>query len=106
MTEERFDALMRDRGIVRNGAKIRAVQINVQLLLHLKAEHGSAARYFAEWPDSDYLGLLDVLKKRANHLGSDAAVRFLRATGEPTFIASSGSAPGDRQGVGGASPLR
>jgi 3-methyladenine DNA glycosylase Tag len=46
MTEEHYDALMRDRGIVRNGSKIRAVQINAQFLLDLKAERGSAARFF------------------------------------------------------------
>lgn len=88
MTEEHYDALMRDRGIVRNGAKIKAVQINAQFLLDLKAEHGSAARFFAEWPDSDYVGLLDILKKRASHMGGDAAGRFLRAIGKPAFIAS------------------
>jgi 3-methyladenine DNA glycosylase Tag len=88
MTEEHFDALMQDRGIVRNGAKIRSVQINAQFLLDLKAAHGSAARFFADWPDTDYVGLLDVLKKRANHLGGDAAGRFLRAIGKPAFIAS------------------
>jgi len=88
MSEEHFDALMQDRGIVRNGAKIRSVQINARFLLDLKAEHGSAARFFADWPDADYVGLLDVLKKRANHLGGDAAGRFLRAIGKPAFIAS------------------
>jgi len=88
MTEEHFDALTRDRGIVRNGAKIKAVQINAQFLLDLKAEHGSAARFFADWPDSDYVGLLDILKKRASHLGGDAAGRFLRAIGKPAFITS------------------
>jgi 3-methyladenine DNA glycosylase Tag len=88
MSEEHFDALMQDRGIVRNGAKIRSVQINGKFLLDLKADHGSAARFFADWPDSDYVGLLDVLKKRANHLGGDAAGRFLRAIGKPAFITS------------------
>lgn len=88
MTEERFDALMQDRGIVRNGAKIRAVQINAQFVLDLKSEHGSAGRFFAAWPDSDYVGLLEVLKKRASHLGGDAAARFLRAIGKPAFVTS------------------
>jgi 3-methyladenine DNA glycosylase Tag len=88
MTEAQFDTLMQDRGIVRNGAKIKAVQVNAQFLLDRKAEHGSAARFFAEWPDSDYVGLLDVLKKRASHLGGDAAGRFLRAIGKPAFIAT------------------
>jgi len=88
MTEAQFDALMRDRGIVRNGAKIKAVQVNARFLLDLKNQHGSAARFFADWPDSDYVGLLDVLKKRASHLGGDAAGRFLRAIGKPAFIAT------------------
>jgi len=88
MTEAQFDTLMQDRGIVRNGAKIKSVQLNAQFLLDRKAEHGSAARFFAEWPDSDYVDLLDVLKKRASHLGGDAAGRFLRAIGKPAFIAT------------------
>jgi 3-methyladenine DNA glycosylase Tag len=88
MSEPKFDSLMQDRGIIRNGAKIRSVQINAQFLLQLKTEHGSAARFFADWPDADYVGLLDVLKKRANYLGGDAAGRFLRAIGKPAFIAT------------------
>ncbi len=88
MTEERFDALLKDRGIVRNAAKIRAVQANAQLLLDLAEQHGSAARFFAEWPDSDHVGLLDLLRKRGSHLGGDAAGRFLRGIGKPAFIAT------------------
>jgi 3-methyladenine DNA glycosylase Tag len=86
MSEAHFDGLMQNRGIVRNGAKIRSVQVNAQLILELKAEHGSAGRFFAEWPDADYVGLLDLLKKRGSHLGGDAAARFLRAIGKPAFI--------------------
>ena len=88
MSEEHFDRLLQDRGIVRNAAKIKSVQINAQFLLDLKAEHGSAARFFANWADTDYVGLLDVLKKRASHLGGDAAGRFLRVIGKPAFITS------------------
>ncbi|MFI5013572.1 MAG: DNA-3-methyladenine glycosylase I [Hyphomicrobiales bacterium] len=86
MTEERRDALMKDRGIVRNGAKIRSVEVNARLVLDLASEHGSAARFFAEWPDTDYVGLLDILKKRASHLGGHAAMHFLRSIGKPAFI--------------------
>jgi 3-methyladenine DNA glycosylase Tag len=88
MSEEHFDRLMQDRGIVRNGAKIKSVQINASFVLALKAEYGNAARFFADWPNADYVGLLDLLKKRASHLGGDAASRFLRAIGKPAFIAS------------------
>jgi 3-methyladenine DNA glycosylase Tag len=86
MSEEHFDALMKDRGIVRNGAKIRAVQINARLVTELAASHGSAARCFAAWPDDDYAGLLLLLRERGSHLGGDAGMRFVRAIGKPAFI--------------------
>ena len=88
MSEEHFDQLLQDRGIVRNAAKIKSVQINAQFLLELKTEHANAAQFFASWADTDYVGLLDVLKKRASHLGGDAAGRFLRGIGKPAFITS------------------
>jgi 3-methyladenine DNA glycosylase Tag len=88
MSDTQFDRLVQDRGLVRNAAKIRSVQVNAQFVLALQAEHGSAARFIAGWPDADYVGLLDVLKKRASHLGGDAAARFLRAIGKPAFIAT------------------
>lgn len=86
MTDDRFDALARDPGIVRNGTKIRSVQANAAFLLELAEKHGSAARFFADWPDSDHVGLLELLRKRASHLGGDSAARFLRAIGKPAFI--------------------
>jgi 3-methyladenine DNA glycosylase Tag len=86
MSEERFDALLKDSRIVRNGAKIRSVALNGQFLVDLATEHGSAARFFADWPDADYVGLLQVLKKRANRLGGEPAMRFLRSIGKPAFI--------------------
>ena len=55
-------------------------------LFDLATEHGSAARFFADWPDADYVGLLHVLKKRANRLGGEPAMRFLRSIGKPAFI--------------------
>ena len=88
MSEEHFDRLLQDRGIVRNAAKIKSVQINARFLLDRKTEHGGAARFFANWPDTDYVGLLDVLRKRASHFGGDAAGRFLRGIGKAAFITS------------------
>ena len=88
MSDERLDALMQDKGIIRNGAKIRSVQVNAKLVLDLAAERGSAARVLAGWPNDDYAGLLDLLKTRGSHLSGDAAMRFLRAIGKPSFIAS------------------
>jgi 3-methyladenine DNA glycosylase Tag len=86
MSEERFDALLKDGRIIRNAAKIRSVAINGRFVLDLAATQGSAARVFADWPDTDYVGLLELLKKRANRLSGQAAMRFLRAIGRPAFI--------------------
>jgi 3-methyladenine DNA glycosylase Tag len=86
MTEEYFDELLKNTNIVRNGAKIRSVQANARFVLELAQEHGSAARFFAGWPDTDYISLLDILKKRGSHLGGDSGMRFLRAIGKPAFI--------------------
>ncbi|WP_457832679.1 DNA-3-methyladenine glycosylase I, partial [Staphylococcus aureus] len=49
--EDELDGLMRNRSIVRNGAKIESVVKNAQLVRDLAGEHGSAARFFADWPD-------------------------------------------------------
>jgi len=83
---ERFDALMMDPGIVRNGRKMRAVEANARLLQDLASSHGSAARFFAEWPDRQYTALLGYLKQHRSYLGGHAAMRFLRAIGKPAFV--------------------
>ncbi|MBB3932377.1 3-methyladenine DNA glycosylase Tag [Kaistia hirudinis] len=88
MDDERFDALTRDASIVRNGAKIRAVQANAAFLMDLAREHGSAARFFANWPDADLVGLLDVMKRRGAYLGGDSGMRVLRDIGKPAFVAT------------------
>jgi 3-methyladenine DNA glycosylase Tag len=62
------------------------VQANARFIVELAAEHGSAARFFADWPDADYVGLLEVLKKRGGRLGGETGMRFLRAIGKPAFI--------------------
>ncbi|TBW33647.1 3-methyladenine DNA glycosylase [Siculibacillus lacustris] len=85
---EQFEALLHNADIVRNGAKIRSVQVNARFLLDLAAEHGTAARFFADWPDDDLVGLLEVLKARGSHLGGDAAPRTLRAIGKPAWVAT------------------
>lgn len=90
MSEEVFDALRKNKAIVRNGAKIRSVALNARFVLDLAATRGEAARIFADWPDADYVGLLDMLKKRASRLGGQAADAFLRSIGKPSFITTGG----------------
>ena len=86
MTEERFDELLKDKDIVRNGAKIKSVQENGRFLVELAEKHGTAARFLAKWPDADYVGLLDFLKKNGSRLGGETGMYFLRSIGKPAFI--------------------
>lgn len=88
MSDEDTDALLKDTRIVRNVQKISSVAPNARFLLDLQREHGSAGRFFADWPDEDFAGLLEVLKTRASRLGGESAMRFLRSMGKSSFITS------------------
>lgn len=86
MTEADMDALLANPAIVRNGAKIASVQQNALLLLDLAKTHGAAAKFFAEWPDDHYVGLLAFLKDKGGRLGGETGMRLLRDLGKPAFV--------------------
>ena len=88
LPDEAFEALMKDTRIVRNGAKIRSVQQNAIFLKDLAASHGSAARFFADHPVEDQIGLMDTLKKRGSRLGGNTGQIALRFMGKESFILS------------------
>ena len=85
---DRFDALVADARIVRNAAKIHAVRDNAVLILGLAAEHGAAARCFADWPAADFAGLLAMLKARGGRLGGLAGARAMRMMGKDSWLLS------------------
>lgn len=86
--DERLDAAARHPGVVANMPKIMTVRDNAQLLVDLADSHGSAARFFAEWPASDQIGLMELLKKRGKRLGGNTGMYLLRFMGKPSFILS------------------
>jgi 3-methyladenine DNA glycosylase Tag len=88
MSDEDFDAHLKDTGIVRNAQKILSVRDNARFLLDLAGEHGSAAAFFAAWPDDDFAGLLELMKKRAARLSGETAMRLFRWMGKSSFITS------------------
>jgi len=88
MSEEEFDAHLKDTRIVRNAQKVASVRKNAQLLIDLAKEHGSAAKFFADWPDADFAGLLELMKKRAARCSGETAMRLFRSMGKPSFITS------------------
>lgn len=83
-----LDRLMADARVVRNGAKLKSVLENAVFFADLARQHGSAARFLADWPGTDFVGLLDLLGKSGSRLGGNTGQRFLRAMGRDSFILS------------------
>lgn len=88
LPDEDFETLTSDTRVVRNGAKIRAVQANAVFLRSLAKEHGSASAFFADYPASDQTGLMELLKKRGSRLGGNTGQYALRFMGKESFILS------------------
>lgn len=86
MSDDDLDRLLKDSRVVRHATKLTSVGENAVFLRELAAEHGSAAAFFAGWPDTDYAGLLQVLKKRGSRLGGATGQYFLRFMGKDSFI--------------------
>ena len=88
LSDDDIEALLGDPGIIRHRKKILSTRENGAFVLELAAEHGSAAKFFAEFPAERYSELLGILKKRASRLGGMSAQYFLRHMGKDAFILS------------------
>jgi len=87
MDDEKFDALITDTRIVRNGPKIATVRDNAAFLLELRTE-GGVSKILGGWPSQDYVGLLEMLKKRGSRLGGMTGQYAMRFAGRDSFILS------------------
>ncbi len=87
-SDEDTDRLLKDPRIVRNGQKIATVGHNAALLVDLALQYGSAAACFADWPNDDFVGLLELLKTCGARLGGRSGQIFLRFMGRDGFILS------------------
>ena len=85
---EEWDAIASDPRIIRNGQKVRSVMDNARFVADTARQHGSFARFLAEWPDRDQMGLCDVMKKRGSRLGGATGQRFLRSVGKDSYVLS------------------
>ncbi|CUH81121.1 3-methyl-adenine DNA glycosylase I [Tritonibacter multivorans] len=87
MNDDDFDAHMRNTDIVRNATKIRSIRDNAVFLMELR-EEGGADKVLGGWPSEDFIGLLEMIKKRGSRLGGMTAQYSLRAAGCDAFILS------------------
>ncbi|WP_286238171.1 DNA-3-methyladenine glycosylase I [Neptuniibacter halophilus] len=86
MSDERLENLMQNDKLIRHWGKIKSVRINAMMVHELAGQHGSFARFLADWPQSDIIGLWALLKKQGNQLGGNSGAYFLRMIGKDTFI--------------------
>jgi 3-methyladenine DNA glycosylase Tag len=82
------ERLLKDTRIVRHAAKIRSVQLNADFVTRLAQEHGSAGGFFAASPPTDFIALLDTMKRRGDRLGFQTSQYVLRGMGVDGFILS------------------
>ena len=88
MSDDDLDRLLRNTGIVRHAKKILSVRDNAIFLRDLAVEHGSAAKVFADWPATDHIGLLSLLKTRGNRLGGNTGQYAVRFMNKDSFVLS------------------
>lgn len=88
LSPEQWEAYTSDRRVVRNWQKIKAVQDNLFFVREISRQHGSFGNFIAAWPESDQVGLLEVLKKQGSRLGGNSGQYFLRFVGKDSFILS------------------
>jgi len=88
LTDEDFGRLVSDTRIIRNGAKIRSVQENAVFIQTLARDHGSAGKVVADWPSTDFIGLLALFKNGGSRLGGATGQYCLRSLGKDSFILS------------------
>ncbi len=87
-SDEDLERLVSDPRVIRQWKKLKAIRENANYIVTLADEHGSAGFYFADFPATNYIGLLDDLKKRGSYLGGTTAQYFLRMMGKDSFILS------------------
>ncbi len=86
MDDAWLDELVSDTRIVRNGQKIQSVQGNAAFIRDRADQASGFGKFVAEWPASDHVGLIEVLKKEGSRLGGTTGQYFLRNMGKDSFI--------------------
>lgn len=88
LSPQEWESYLQDERIVRNWQKIETVFTNANMVHEVSEEHGGFGTFFAAWPASDQVGLLEFLKKNGARLGGQTAQYFIRFIGKDGFITS------------------
>ena len=86
MSDEQLERLMQNDQIIRHWGKLKATRLNAVMMTEITERHGSCARWIADWPEEDIIGLWGGLKQQGSHLGGNSGAYFLRMLGKDTFV--------------------
>ncbi len=86
MSDEQLERLMQNDKLIRHWGKLKSVRANAFMVTELASRHGSFARFLADWPQDDIVGLWLLLKKQGAQLGGNSGPYFLRMVGKDTFV--------------------
>lgn len=86
MSDEQLENLMQNDRIIRHWGKIKSVRSNALMVTELGRKTGGFAKFLADWPVEDIVGLWALLKKEGQQLGGKSGAYFLRQIGKDTFI--------------------
>ncbi len=75
-----------DERIIRNLRKVKSIQNNAIMIDEIHRETDSFAKWVADWPSDNIIGLWAELKKRGDRLGGNTGPYALRAIGKDTFL--------------------
>jgi len=89
MPDDMLERKAADAKIIRNYTKVKTVRDNALWLKDICDEHGSVAKWLAQWPADDVVGLWQYMKKHGSRLGGNTGPYALRRLGKDTFILSS-----------------
>ena len=88
LADEDLEVLQGNAEIVRHGKKIASVRANAQYILDVRADYGSFNQFLSQWPDDDFIGLWEHMKKNGSRLGGQTGRYFLRFIGYDTPMLS------------------
>jgi len=84
--DEMLEQKATDPSIIRNYTKVKTIRENAIMIDSVAREHGSFAKFIADWPSEDIIGLWAYLKKHGARLGGNTGPYGLRTMGKDTFL--------------------
>lgn len=97
ISESDFHALCSDKRLIRNAKKISSVRKNAAMILNVEPQDATFASLIANWPNNDFVGLLEYLGNHGAMLGLKTAQYFLRHAGKDGFLINSDGASALKQ---------